>query len=138
MAFTKNQKRITAGLIVILACAASFYGGTLYAKHAAVTARGTFSAGAVARGAMQGAGTLRVFGGVSGEVLSIADGIMTVKLGSGGSTIVHYTQATPVMTTASSSLSAITAGSFVTVSGATATDGSVSADSIRLGGPAGR
>ncbi|HWC57932.1 MAG TPA: DUF5666 domain-containing protein [Candidatus Paceibacterota bacterium] len=134
----KTSSIIISGVVLIVA---AFFGGKAYgARHAAGssaarTARGGSGSG-YGSGNFQGmgSGTARgnFGGGVSGQVISKDATSITVGTPGGGSRIVLYSPSTTVYKSANGSLSDITTGSTIMVSGTTNPDGSVSATSIQL------
>ncbi len=86
-------------------------------------------------GRMAGADRVQRFGGsapVSGEILSVDEKSLTVKLRDGGSRIVFFSANTPVMRMASGTPADLAIGSNVMVLGTTNPDGSVTATSLQL------
>lgn len=132
------QKNITIAAIVILVGAGSFFGGMKYGQSAqpkfaggAGNFRMAGAAGANAgqRGQSGARGGMGGFNG--GEVLSMDDKSMTLKLRDGGSKIVFYTPSTTVSKEDAGSLSDIKVGDNVTVVGSANTDGSLNATSVQ-------
>jgi hypothetical protein len=138
MDFTKKQKLAASIVVALLAVAGtSFYGGMTYAKGKPV-------AGMRGAGMQAGQGFTRsqggsqqgmrdVTGGTMGEVIAKDEKSITVKLSDGGSRIVFYTDKTPVTKSAGASITDVAVGEQVQVTGSANPDGSVSAQSIRLG-----
>jgi preprotein translocase subunit YajC len=84
-----------------------------------------------------GAGNLgqgnRVQGGLtSGEIISLDEKSLTVKLRDGGSKIVFFTENTPVTKSVSGSIKDLIAGDQVTITGSANQDGSISANNIQI------
>lgn len=143
-----NQKnKMIAGAVVVLVVVAgvAFYGGMAYAKGktgaygAAAMQNGQFGAGATGAGrsgARTGFGGAAGMGGATfGQVIAKDDKSITVKLASGGSKIVFITPTTPMSKDAAGSLADVAVGTQVTVTGSANADGSLSAQSIRIGSP---
>ncbi len=123
-----NKKtQIIVGFVVVAAL--SFYGGMKYNQSKAVTntrtGTGQFAGGQ--RGT-RGGGT----GAVMGEILSKDDTSITVKMRSGGSSIVFLTANTPVMKSVAGANTDLAVGQQVMVFGTPNSDGSVTAQSIQI------
>ncbi len=146
---TQKNKMITSAVVVLLVVAgAAFYGGMAYAKGGS-RANGTYGAGAQARSGQFGAGATGAgrtgtraggfggagTGGTFGQVIAKDDKSITLKLATGGSKIVFITPTTPVSKDTTGSLADVAVGTQVTVAGSANADGSVSAQSIRIGTP---
>ena len=124
-------------LLVVLTCVllgGAFYGGVTYAKGKQGPAGMPNGAG-WQRG--QGVPTGRLGQGnntgmVNGEVLSIDDKSLTVKLRDGGSKIVFFSTSTQVIKTVDGSMADVQVGKTVNIVGSTNTDGSVMAKSIQM------
>ncbi len=85
-------------------------------------------------GTNRGTGRVNVAPVTAGEVLSKDGVMMTVKLRDGGSRIVFYSTSTGVMRTASGTISDVTVGDQVFITGTQHADGSVTAESVQLRG----
>jgi hypothetical protein len=131
-----NKIKILGGVSIIL-IGAAFYGGMMYGKStAAATAT-------VNRRNFQGmGGNFQVIGGrgaagggnVSGDILSVSDKIITVKMRDGSSKIVVYSTSTAVreITQVDVARDQLQVGKAITVLGTTNSDGSLTAQSIQL------
>jgi hypothetical protein len=140
----KINKKIVLGVAVCLVLVVlSFSGGMIYGKgnvsksdtnrQGQFAQRGFDQYGGertgnqgMMRGGVNGGGF------VSGEVLSIDDKSMTVKLPNGGSKIVFFSPSTKVEKTVDGTTADIVIGKQVMVTGTASADGSVSATSIQL------
>lgn len=117
---------------VLVAGGACFYGGMKYGqgKSSPRLAQGDFqgvgAAGMGLRGGSTG-GTM-----VSGEIIAQDDKSITVKLQDGGSKIIFYSESTEISKFASGSVSDLTSGKTITVSGTTNSDGSLTAQTIQV------
>lgn len=140
----KNNKIVSAVVVLVVIVGVSFYGGMAYAKGSIGGGAGSAQARAGQFGAGQGGmpGTGRTGmrtggfgGGTFGEVIAKDATSITVKLPTGGSKIVFITPATPVSKDAAGSLNDVAIGTQVTVAGAANADGSISAQTIRIGAP---
>jgi hypothetical protein len=129
-------------LSVLVVCAglAGFFGGVQYQKsNGAPQMPGVMNMGAggmMQQGRMGTGGTgARLAGGAgftSGEILSKDENSITVKLMDGGSKIVLFSASTTVMKATEVSKDELNVGEQVTVTGATNTDGTVSAQSVQV------
>jgi hypothetical protein len=133
----KNNPIITVVLLIVVA-AAGFYGGTKYqqSRNSQLVSQfrngqGNFRNGQ--NGNQNQANRQRQFGGgVFGQVLSLDDKSVTVKLPDGSSRIVIFTPSTSVNKTDPGSISDLKAGENVAIFGSANTDGSLTAQSIQL------
>ncbi|MCL4366561.1 DUF5666 domain-containing protein [Patescibacteria group bacterium] len=121
-------------VLVIVVGAAAFYGGMKYQQSRLVRqfANGT---GSLASGNTQ----FRTRGGsdtnnqaIRGQIMSVDNGSMTIKLQNGSSKIVLLSGQTTVDTTTESSASALKTGDQVMAIGATNSDGSVTASNVQI------
>lgn len=124
-------------ILICAGCAAlAFYLGMLYEGSLAPTGfsgRGSFSsstlAGLAARG---GAGSFAGGGVLTGQVLSMDAESMTVQLPNGNSEVVFYSSSTAVVVPTPSSISKVSSGADVTITGTQNSDGSFVAQSIQV------
>lgn len=136
-----NKNLIITMLVVIIVAAGAFYGGMLYQKS---QARGTFGqygmmggqnrfGQAGAAGGMMRQGGNRGFGGaVVGDIVSIDNDSLTVKLQDGSSKIVNLSATTTYSKTETGAKSDLKAGTKVAAIGTTNSDGSVTAQNIQI------
>lgn len=122
---------ISAVLIV-----AAFFGGMKYGQAQAPSQAGG-QGGYSGQGKFGGgSGGARMRGGnggfTSGDVLSVDDKSMTLKLRTGGSKIIFLSDKTQVMKSVDGSKSDIKNGASVMVSGTANSDGSVTADMVQI------
>ncbi len=128
-------------VIVIVVAGLSFFGGMKYGQNknsipSLANRQGNFNPsgfnpnGGARTGAMMRGGA----GGglVAGEVLSMDNKSITVKLRDGGSKIVFYSPTTTVEKTVDGTTTDVVVGKQVTVIGTANSDGSVNATSIQL------
>jgi hypothetical protein len=133
-----NNKKIGLIVIGVLVLVGVFYGGMVYGKSQIPT-RGTltFDPNNMQSG-MPNGGTKNIkngagFGGItSGEVISKDDKGMTIKLQNGGSKIIFLSATTAVTKAATGSITDLTVGTQISVTGATNTDGSITAQSVQI------
>ena len=131
----KSMPIIALALVV---GAASFYGGMRYdqgrASSQAGAGRGNFAAGEGPQGGgFSGGRRGGVAGGfVSGEAIAKDTTSITVKMRDGGSKIVFLSDSTPVMKSVSGTSNDIASGTQVMVMGVANSDGSVTAQTVRI------
>ncbi|MCX7708106.1 MAG: DUF5666 domain-containing protein [Anaerolineae bacterium] len=133
--------KIILGIILLLAVAAgSFYGGTVYGKN---QAQASFAA-ARQRGSLpfnpqgtpfpgMGQRNAQQPGMLFGQIAEIGDGTIVVTDANGKQVQVKVTDTTLIEKQASVSLSDLTAGETVLISGRQEADGSITARSIQAG-----
>lgn len=133
--------KIILGIILLLAVAGgSFYGGTLYGEN---QAQATFAA-ARQRGAVpanlqgtpfpaMGQRNLQQAGMLFGQIAEIGEGTLVVTDANGKRVQVKVTDTTLIEKQASVSLSDLTTGETVLVSGRQEADGSITARSVQAG-----
>jgi len=132
-----EKKMITLLVVVAVVIGGlAFYAGDAYAAHkttgVSTSAYGQFAAGAGGRGGRTG-GAGAFGGGFSGgQVISKDATSITVQGRDGSSKIVFYTSSTPIMKTASGTISDVSVGSNIVVTGTPNSDGSITAQSIQL------
>lgn len=148
-----NKMLITVIAVAIIAGGGAFYGGMKYAgtKTSRDSLQGNFpnmqnlspeerqqrfqqmgtNGGTAIRG-VNGSG-MRNGGGFSGgEIISMDDKSLTVKLPDGGSKIIFFSESTEIVKSVTSTASDLEIGKNVMVTGTTNSDGSVTAQSIQL------
>lgn len=137
----KNNKIIIAIVVCVVVAGLSFWGGIKYNQsknkvNSFTERQGQFGQnipGNNLRGGMRGTGG-GAGGAVVGEVLSIDEGSLTVKLPGGGSKIVFFSPTTDVKKMVNGEISDIIVGKQVVVTGSSNPDGSISSKSIDLRG----
>ncbi len=132
-------------LAVLIIAGGSFFGGTLYGKKqaqatfATAPQRGAFEEGAFPGGTAQRNGQGGALRGAQsggmllGQIQEIGDGVMVVTDPNGKQTQVKVTDTTLIEKQASVSLTDLTVGDTVMVSGSKADDGSITARSVQAG-----
>ena len=128
------NKTITMVVIAVIIAGGSFYAGMKYggsqttSNQTATRTRGTgnFTGGAV-RGAGGNGG-----GFTSGSIISKDSQSITLSLQAGGSKIVFVSPTTQIMKTDAGTLTDLTVGTQVSVTGSTNSDGSVTAQSVQI------
>ncbi len=111
----------------------SFYGGMTYGKGKASSAnQARFQQMAGTNGAR---GARAAGGFTAGEIISKDDKSVTVKLSNGGSSIVFFTDSTPILKSAAGSFQDLAVGEQITAMGTANQDGSMSAQSIQIRPP---
>jgi hypothetical protein len=124
----KNNALIT--IIIILAVGvACFYGGIQYQKNSMKPSKFGQFQNMPARDGNQ----RRVGGPVSGEILSIDEKTMTVKMQDGSSKIVVYSSSTKVNKNTEGSISDLSVGEQVMVMGTETSDGTIIAQILSVG-----
>ncbi|MCX6813211.1 MAG: DUF5666 domain-containing protein [Candidatus Azambacteria bacterium] len=131
-----NKKIImTVVITLIIAGGAGFYSGMLYGQSTNVNSRaGLNRQGAgFAMGAGQRGGSAQQNGGFSGgEIIKKDDSSITVKLNSGSSQIILFSDTTKVMKSVQGLAGDLIVGEQVTVTGSKNQDGSLTAQSIQI------
>jgi hypothetical protein len=120
-------------IAIIIAGGAGFYGGMQYQKGVKTTvAAGANRAGFT--GARTGSRTGAAGAGIAnGQILAKTDTSLTIKLASGGSEIVFLAPSSQIMQSSTTTLSNLSVGQNVMVSGTTNSDGSVTARTVQVG-----
>ncbi len=130
---TKNSLVITIVAAVIVG-ALGFYGGIQYQK----SQRGSFPGGA--QGFPNGNGQQTRTGNslgsrpISGEITSLDENTLTIQTQDGSSKIVIYSTSTTINKTSEGSAADLEIGGQVMIIGSESTDGTVTAQTISLGG----
>ena len=125
----KTKYIITAVILIFI----SFYAGMSYGKGKATSATTFGQGGSQVRTARTG-GTRGAGGFITGDILSQDANSITVKLSDGGSKIIFLSASTTVSKSTVGSISDLSVGTGVMVSGKTNPDGSVTAQMIQLRG----
>lgn len=134
---SKNKKigLVIVGIIVLVGV---FYGGMVYGKSQ-TPARGAqvFDPNNIPNG-MPNGGTRNIKNGAGlggftgGEIISKDDKGITIKLQDGGSKIIFLSATTAIAKSTTGSIADLTVGTQVSVTGATNTDGSITAQSVQI------
>jgi hypothetical protein len=129
-----NKKILGVIVAIIIVGGAAFYAGDVYGKSAtpavSTTAR-QFAAGAAgARGARGAGGAAGGF--TTGQIVSTASGSVTIQLASGSTQIILTSPSTQILKSTSGSLSDLSTGTSITVTGSANSDGSLTAQSIQI------
>lgn len=131
-------------VLLLLVSGASFYGGTKYQQGKMPSRSGDLAFGGAGQfrggaggGMGGGAGFAGGRGGVgggmlNGDILSKDDKSITLKLRDGGSKIVFFSPTTRIGKTTDGVIADLEVGKQITVTGATNTDGSVTAQMIQI------
>lgn len=130
----KNKNKIIAIIVVsfILTVAISFYCGSKYsqsnngARQGGIRQNGGMTMNPGSRQNNQGGGF------INGEIASKDDGTMTVNIKNGGSKVVLFSDKTTVSKSVEGSLSDLSVGGSIMITGTQNQDGSVSAQSIQI------
>jgi len=129
----KNSIVITVAVVVAIA---AFFGGMKYGESQSSAQKTGANYGQQGQGGRFGAGTNgnRQKGGnfTVGEILSMDDKSVTLKLQNGGSKIVLLSDKTQIMKSVEGSKTDLKNGLNLMIIGATNSDGSVTADTIQI------
>jgi hypothetical protein len=138
----KNNNYVMLAVVAVVVGAITFFGGMKYqeSKTPASTriangAGGNFAGANGQGGARMGTGRSGQNAGfrpVAGNILSIDDKTMTVKLRDGSSKIVLFSEKTVVNKTSEAAKTDLKQGDTVSVFGTTNTDGSVTAQNVQI------
>lgn len=130
-----TKTKVIAAVVLVVVAGAAFYGGTVYAKGSA-GGRSSFAAGQFSRTGTS-TGTFTARGGAnggftSGQILSVGNGSITVQGTDGSSKIILIGDSTQISKMATGSMSDLTAGTNVTITGTTNSDGSITATMVDI------
>ena len=133
----KNMVIIVAVILIVVAAVGGFFGGMQYQKSQSRTAFagagfGGGNGGAYRQFAGGQNGQNNNFRAVRGQVLSLSNGTMTVKLNNGSTEIVVLSGSTTFAQAAKASLSDVKTGDTVNVVGSSNSDGSVTAQDVQI------
>jgi hypothetical protein len=128
----KNMMIVVAVVLIIVAAAGGFFAGLMYQKNQTPTL-GTAGRGNFAARAGQNA----AFRPVRGQVLSMSDTTLTVKMSDGSTKIVVLSSSTAFMQSTKAALTNVKTGDTVNVVGTQNSDGSVTAQDVQINPPAG-
>jgi hypothetical protein len=113
---------------VIIIIGGAFYGGMIYGKSQ--NPKPAFTAGNFqgARGARAGGANF-----ISGDIISKDSASITLQLpNNGGSKIIFYSDTTQISKTALGTVNDLSAGTAISITGTTNSDGSITANSIQI------
>jgi len=135
----KNTMMIIAVVLIIVAAIGGFVGGMMYQKNQAqsfgmVGANGSRQGGNFA-GRFGQNGQNANFRPVRGQVLSMDNNSLTVKMSDGSTKIVVLSSSTAFMQSTKASLSDVKTGDTVNVVGTQNSDGSVMAQDVQINPP---
>jgi hypothetical protein len=130
----KNMMIVVAVILVIVAAAGGFFAGLMYQKNQ-TPAFGTTSRGNFAGRFGQNGQNSAAFRPVRGQVLSMNNNSLTVKMSDGSTKIVVLSTSTAFMQSTKASLGDIKTGDTVNVVGTQNSDGSVTAQDIQINPP---
>lgn len=132
---------IISVIVCLVVGVGSFYGGMKYAQSQTTRSGGgrmsqvgdgRFAGGAGGVFVRNGGGPGSNGGFTTGDVLSKDDKSITLQMRDGGSKIVFYTTSTRVSKMTDGSMEDVVRGRAITVTGATNSDGSITAQMIQL------
>ncbi len=133
-----GNNKIIAGVVVVVLMGASFYGGMTYAKSSTPSfGNGQLPAGGFARtvgaGGARGTGAGAGAGFTAGQIISDSGTSISIQQQNGSSSeIVLISPSTQILKSAVGTASDLTAGTEVTVTGTSNSDGSLTATSIQI------
>ncbi len=130
-----SKQIVTLVVVAVVFGGGGFFGGVKYQESktptvAARTGAGAGAAGGFAGRRTGGGGSAASF--VSGQVLSVTSNTITVKNMAGGSEIVILAPSTQYRKAVDGTVSDVTVGSQVTVTGNTDSTGSLTAQSVQI------
>jgi hypothetical protein len=132
----KNQNILVTLLLVVLFTSAGFFGGMKYQQSKVPTfTRGQFGDVAGRQGASQQGtrGGARLGGGqIMGDIISVDDKSITIKMTDGSSKIILISSTTSINKSSEGTIADLKVGDKVATFGTTNTDGSVTAANIQL------
>ena len=132
----KRNQIIGVVVALLIVGGGAFYGGMTYAKSQTPARGAGFAGGTFTRGTGTGAAGARTgaAGGVltTGQIISQSSGSVTVKMADGSTKIVLVGSSTQIMKQASGSLSDLSVGTNVVVTGSANSDGSMTAQSVQI------
>jgi len=131
----KNQTIIIFIVIAILIGAGAFYGGMFYGKSQSRPANFRNFAGKAPDGNFRGPANGNGQNFINGEILSLDDKSITVKIPNNGSKIIFYSQSTSVSKTVDGAISDLKVGDNIMASGDSNTEGSITAKTIQIRSP---
>lgn len=138
------MKKYLVHIVWVVVAIVAFLGGRYYLPASASTssATGTFTRGnfsSSTRGVFtRGAGGTGGSGGFAmGQILSEDSQSITLQVASGSSEVVFYSPSTKISKTVSGTTNDLTTGTTVVVAGTPNSDGSLTAQTIQIGGPTG-
>jgi hypothetical protein len=130
----KNTTILVAVVLVIIAAAGGFYGGMMYQKNQASTPSATGRGNYAGRFGQTGQSAAN-FRPVRGQVLSMTNDTLTVKLSNGSTEIVVLSGSTAFMQSTKAALGDVKTGDTVNVVGTQNSDGSVTAQDVQINPP---
>ena len=137
--FTAHKMKQMAAPVIIAAMLVgviSFYGGMKYGENKAGSAGGDQNSRASMGGARRAGGGRMQGNLTAGDIVAKDEKSITLSMrGGGGSKIVFFSDATQVMKSVSGVLSDLAIGQQVMTMGVANSDGSITAQSIRIGPP---
>ncbi len=124
-----NKKIIIVAIIIV---GIAFYGGFVYGKSS-IPSRGQFANGQFSgnQNGVRGAGVMNG-GFTAGEIISKDATSVTVKMQDGSTKIALIASSTQIMKSSTASLSDLTTGINVNITGTSNSDGSITAQSVQI------
>jgi hypothetical protein len=130
----KNTTILVAVVLIIIAAAGGFFGGLQYAKSQArtPTANGFGTGNGQSFRRFGQTGQNANFGAVRGQVISMGNNTLTVKLTDGSTKIVVLSSSTTFAQSTKAALTDLKVGDTVSTVGTTNSDGSVTAQDVQI------
>lgn len=129
----KSRNLLITIIILLVTGAGSFYGGMLYQKSTNKFSQpGQFSGGVRSTGLTRNGN--QIGRPVNGEISSVENNTMTIKTDDGSSKIIIYSDSTKVNKTSEGLKDDLKVGEQIMVIGSEGSDGTITAQSISLGG----
>jgi len=129
------KKQTIIIIVLIIVVIGAFLGGWQYGRSGSKTkfgANNQFSGGITSRNGANGKALGNGSNSISGEIVSLDDKSVNLKLINGGSKIVFFSPSTAIMKLATGTPSDLKAGETLMVNGTTNSDGSVTAKTIQV------
>lgn len=129
-----KNKKIVAAVVAVVLVGAGFGGGYTFAKTQS-PARGDFANANFQGGQFvaRGAGTMRTGGNfIAGEILSKDTSGVTIKMQDGSTKIILIGSSAQINKNAAGTMDDLTAGTNVSITGTTNSDGSVTAQAVQI------
>jgi len=132
----KNTMIIVTVVLIIVAAAGGFFGGMMFQKNQTPSLSGVAGRGNFAGRFGGQAGQNAAFRPVRGQVLSMSNTTLTVKMTDGSTKIVVLSSSTAFMQSTKAAVSDVKIGDTVNVVGTSNSDGSVTAQDVQINPPA--
>ena len=130
------KKTIVIIAVVLVSAGAGFYGGIQYQlnKNKSFQSSPSQTGSVKPDNAPTRNGNFQGNAPINGEIVSVEDGLVTIKTQDGSSKIIIYSSSTTINQTSEGSAADLKSGEQVTIMGTEGTDGTITAQSISIGG----